>query len=51
MLNDWGNIQLYGGNHCTVTEAALFHSYRRDGAASGRMATVAWLSDPESPSH
>ncbi len=50
-INDWGNIQLYGGNHCTVTEATLFHSYRRDGTASGRMATVAWLSDPESLSH
>ena len=32
-----------GGEHCTFTQAALFHSHRRDGAASGRMATFAWI--------
>jgi len=32
-----------GGEHCTVTQAALFHSHRRDGVASGRMATFAWI--------
>lgn len=50
-LEEWGNIQVYGGEHCTLIESRLFHSYRRDGTASGRMATVAWLSDPEITSH
>lgn len=49
-LRDSGNIQVYGGEHCTLSETTLFHSYRRDGSASGRMATVAWLADPESSS-
>jgi len=42
-LSEFGDIQVFGGNHCTLTESALFHSYRRDGKASGRMATVVWL--------
>jgi len=42
-LKNAGDIRVFGGSHCTVTESALFHSYRRDGAASGRMATVAWI--------
>lgn len=50
-LKDWGDIQVYGGEHCTLSEPKLFHSYRRDGSASGRMATVAWLADPERLSH
>lgn len=32
-----------GGDRCTFSESKYFHSYRRDGAASGRMALVAWL--------
>ena len=47
-LKEWGDIPVYGGEHCTMSEPRLFHSYRRDGSASGRMATVAWLADPES---
>ena len=31
-----------GGDHCTVTDAARFYSYRRDGT-TGRMAALAWL--------
>jgi len=31
-----------GGEHCTFGAAADFHSYRRDGARSGRMATLIW---------
>ena len=27
---------------CTYTERAVFHSYRRDGARAGRMATLIW---------
>jgi len=41
-----GVTQIFGGGRCTFTEAAVFHSYRRDGpAASGRMATFIWRED------
>lgn len=33
---------LYGGDLCTVHDAARFYSFRRDGV-TGRMATVIWL--------
>lgn len=36
-----------GGQWCTVTDSMRFHSYRRDGARSGRMALVAWLASQE----
>jgi len=36
-------ISVSGGEHCTYSERGRFHSHRRDGKASGRMATVAWL--------
>lgn len=36
--------QTFGGNYCTHTQADLFHSHRRDGKASGRIATLAWIS-------
>lgn len=32
-----------GGGRCTVTENEQFFSYRRDGAKTGRMATLIWL--------
>jgi YfiH family protein len=35
-----GFSQTWGGQHCTYTEAGLFHSYRRDGADAGRMHTL-----------
>jgi copper oxidase (laccase) domain-containing protein len=38
-----GNISINGGNYCTVSNARLFHSHRRDGARSGRMVTLAWM--------
>lgn len=31
-----------GGDRCTFEDAAQFHSFRRDGARSGRMATLVW---------
>jgi polyphenol oxidase len=45
-----GVNQIYGGGRCTVTEAELFYSYRRDGEKSGRMATGIWMAGgcPES---
>ncbi|NDL61159.1 purine nucleoside phosphorylase YfiH [Acerihabitans arboris] len=33
---------VYGGDRCTVTDAASYFSYRRDGV-TGRMATLVWL--------
>ena len=33
---------VFGGEHCTATQADLFYSYRRDGA-TGRMASIIWL--------
>ena len=34
---------IYGGGHCTVEEQNLFYSYRRDGARSGRMASLIFM--------
>ncbi|MBL8489942.1 MAG: peptidoglycan editing factor PgeF [Rhodocyclaceae bacterium] len=37
-----GITRVYGGSHCTSSDAARFFSYRRDGP-TGRMATLVWL--------
>ena len=37
-----GVTAVYGGQHCTISDAGRFHSHRRDGR-SGRMATLAWI--------
>ena len=37
-----GVARISGGDLCTVSAPARFHSYRRDGATSGRMATLVW---------
>ncbi len=42
-LHALGHVTCSGGSWCTYSDAQRFHSYRRDGARSGRMATVAWL--------
>ena len=34
---------IHGGGRCTFSERALFHSYRRDGSAAGRMWTLIWI--------
>lgn len=42
-LNRYRRVVVTGGEYCTYTDADLFHSFRRDGAGSGRMATLAWI--------
>lgn len=40
-----GVTTIHGGGRCTLTERDTFHSYRRDGAAAGRMATLIWIAE------
>ena len=47
-LHQLGVRQIYGGEHCTVTEAEQFFSYRRD-KTTGRMASLIWLQSQEVP--
>jgi len=42
-LNRQRRVVVTGGDYCTYTDSDLFHSFRRDGARSGRMATFAWI--------
>ena len=37
-----GVSEIRGGDRCTHREADHFFSYRRDGALTGRMATLIW---------
>ena len=37
-----GVTKIFGGQHCTVTDASRFFSYRRDGQ-TGRMGATIWL--------
>jgi hypothetical protein len=41
-LAELGVQQVYGGDLCTVADAQRFYSYRRDGATTGRMASLIW---------
>lgn len=41
-LNVLGITRIFGGQHCTFTQADKFFSYRRDGV-TGRMGTFIWL--------
>jgi YfiH family protein len=38
-----GVTRVAGGERCTFSERAAFYSYRRDGAASGRQASLIWI--------
>jgi YfiH family protein len=42
-LGEAGIKAIYGGDQCTFGQAELFYSYRRDGAQSGRMASLIML--------
>ena len=41
-LKQLGVAEIYGGGLCTVADPQRFYSYRRDGAATGRMASLIW---------
>lgn len=41
-LTALGVEQIYGGEYDTFADRRRFHSYRRDGTSSGRMATLLW---------
>ena len=41
-LTNAGVRKIYGGGLCTVAEPQRFYSYRRDGAATGRMCSLIW---------
>ena len=41
-LAEFGITQVYGGGLCTVADPLRFYSYRRDGAATGRMTSMIW---------
>jgi YfiH family protein len=43
-LREAGVTRVWGGEHCTVTEADLFYSYRRDGV-TGRQASLIWINN------
>lgn len=44
-LRQLGIQSVYGGGLCTHTDASHFYSYRRDGAHTGRMASLIWLAE------
>lgn len=39
----YGCDNISGGDYCTYTQPEMFHSFRRDGVRTGRMATLAWI--------
>ncbi|MBK1734716.1 hypothetical protein CKO15_05320 [Halorhodospira abdelmalekii] len=45
-LSECGVVRIYGGGWCTYGDTERFFSYRRDGAQTGRMATLVWIGRP-----
>lgn len=41
-----GIASVHGGGLCTYADPVRFHSFRRDGAGSGRQASLVWLAGP-----
>lgn len=41
-LAELGIEQVFGGGLCTVSDSQRFYSYRRDGANTGRLASLIW---------
>lgn len=44
-LHENGVTAIYGGEYCTFKNAEQFFSYRRDGAYTGRMASLIWWNE------
>lgn len=44
-LQQLGVHAIYGGEFCTYEDEENFYSFRRDGAKTGRMASLIWLKD------
>ncbi len=45
-LNQLGVSAVSGGDLCTYRDLRRFYSYRRDGAQTGRMASLIWIDKP-----
>jgi len=43
-LANAGVVQVHGGGLCTISDPQRFYSHRRDGARSGRFASLIWIS-------
>ncbi len=46
-LQQLGIHSVYGGGFCTYSDEENFYSFRRDGARTGRMASLIWLAGQE----
>ena len=46
-LQQLGIHSIYGGEFCTYSDEDHFYSFRRDGAQTGRMASLIWLAEQE----
>lgn len=42
-----GIYSIYGGGFCTYSDEEHFYSFRRDGAQTGRMASLIWVAEQE----